>query len=395
MTANQGTELNLRPSRIAWPLLAAIAGLMLFGLAFVHSSTLGDTSTTVKQVVWFVVGFGAAVGLCFVDYHILARWAWVGYWLGILALVAVFVVGVERNFARRWIELGPVQFQPSEFAKLSVMFALAQFLSRPIEELRLTNVVFKTLGMVLLPFLLILKEPDLGSALVLIPTMLVMMFVAGVPVSLLTRILAVGVVVSGILVADVLFAPEKWRVLRLREYQRQRLMVYFGKDFTPKNATPEQKAYYRDLQRQKTWNVQQALISVGSGGLTGKGWRQGTQNALGYLPRLGAHNDFIFSVIAEESGFVGCILVVGLYTVVLFSGLKIAGQARDRLGRLLAVGVVAMWFTHVFINVGMNIGLMPVAGIPLPLVSYGGSAVVCGMLAMGVLQNVHLYRRSY
>ncbi|MGE3309942.1 MAG: FtsW/RodA/SpoVE family cell cycle protein, partial [Limisphaerales bacterium] len=141
--------------------------------------------------------------------------------------------------------------------------------------------------------------------------------------------------------------------------------------------------------------VQLALISVGSGGLTGKGWRQGTQNALGYLPRLGAHNDFIFSVIAEESGFLGSVTVVGLYTVIFVVGLLIAGQARDRLGRLIAVGVVSLWFAHVFINVGMNIGLMPVTGIPLPLLSYGGSAAVCGLLALGFLQNVHIYRRSY
>ncbi len=384
-----------RPSGWVLPLLGAVVGLMIFGLAFVHSSTLGDSGTTTKQLIWFGVGLAGAVGLCLVDYHILARWAWVVYWAAILLLLLVFVVGVERNGARRWIDLGPFQFQPSEFAKLAVLFALAQFLSRPIEELRLTNVVFKSIGMVLLPFALILKEPDLGSALVLLPTMLAMMFVAGVPAGYLGRFIALGAIVAGALVADVLFAPENWRVLKLKDYQRHRLMVYFGKDFTPKNATEEQRAYYRDLQRQKTWNVQQALISVGSGGLTGKGWRQGTQNALGYLPRLGAHNDFIFSVIAEESGFVGSIFVVGLYTVVLFSGLKIAGQARDRLGRLLAVGVVALWFSHVFINVGMNIGLVPVTGIPLPLLSYGGSAAVCAVLAMGLLQNVHLYRRSY
>lgn len=388
-------ELNARPSRIAWPLLAAVVLLMAVSCAFVYSSTLGDGGTTAKQLVWFTVGLVGAVLLCLVDYHILARWAWVGYWASILLLVLVMVIGVDRNGARRWIELGPFQFQPSEFAKLAVTMALAQFLSRPLEELRLTNVVFKTLGIVLLPFVLILKEPDLGSSIVLVPTMLAMMFVAGVPVRMLARIVGFAVVVGGLLVADVLFAPEKFRLLKLKEYQRHRLMVYFGKDFAPKNATPEQRAYYRELQRQKGWNVQQALISVGSGGLTGKGWRQGTQNALGYLPRLGAHNDFIFSVIAEESGFVGSILVVGLYTVVLFSGLKIAGQARDRLGRLLATGVVSLWFTHVLINVGMNIGLMPVTGIPLPLLSYGGSAAVCALLAMGLLQNVHLYRRSY
>lgn len=394
-TAVIDRDLNPRPARFAWLLLGAVACLMLISLAFVHSSTLGDTNTTLKQGVWFAVGLGAAAVLCLVDYHILARWAWVGYWAAILLLVAVLFVGAYRHGARRWIDLGPFQFQPSEFAKLAVLLALGQFLSRPIEELRLTNVVFKTLGLVLLPFALILKEPDLGSALVLIPTMLAMMFVAGVPVRILGRIVGGFALVAGLLVADVLFAPEKFRLLKLKEYQRHRLLVYFGRDFAPANATPEQRAYYRELQRQKGWNVQQALISVGSGGLTGKGWRQGTQNALGYLPRLGAHNDFIFSVIAEESGFVGSILVVGLYTMVLFSGLKIAGQARDRLGRLLASGVVALWFSHVFINVGMNIGLMPVTGIPLPLLSYGGSAAVCALLAMGLLQNVHLYRRSY
>ncbi len=388
-------ELKPRTSRFAWALLGPVLALMLVSLAFVYSSTLGDGAVTWKQGIWFVVGIAAAVALCVVDYHILARWAWIGYWGAMVALVAVMVIGVDRNGARRWIDLGPFQLQPSEFAKLAVILALGQFLSRPIEELRLTNVVFKTLGLVLLPFLLILKEPDLGSSIVLVPTMLAMMFVAGVPVRILGRIVGVGAILAGILVADVLFAPEKWRILKLREYQRHRLMVYFGKGFEPKNATPEQRAYYRELARQKGWNVQQALISVGSGGLTGKGWRQGTQNALGYLPRLGAHNDFIFSVIAEEMGFVGSIFVAGLYTMVLFSGLKIAGEARDRLGRLLATGVVTLWFSHVFINVGMNIGLVPVTGIPLPLLSYGGSAAVCAVLAVGLLQNVHIYRRAY
>ncbi len=392
--ATTDRDLNPRRSRVAWTLLAAMVCLMAVSLAFVHSSTLGDTATTVKQGIWFLVGLSAAALLCLVDYHVLARWAWVVYWGVIVLLVLVLFFGAYRNGARRWIDLGPFQFQPSEFAKIGILIALGQFLSRPIEELRLTNVVFKTLGLVLLPFGLILLEPDLGSAIVLVPTMLAMMFVAGVPVRILAKIVGVAALVSGLLVVDVVFAPEKWRVVKLREYQRHRLMVYFGVDFAPKNATPEQRAYYREVQRQKAWNVQQALISVGSGKLWGKGWRQGTQNALGYLPRLGAHNDFIFSVIAEESGFVGSMIVVGLFTVVLFTGLRIAGDCRDRLGRLLVSGVVVLWFSHVFINVGMNIGLMPVTGIPLPLLSYGGSAAVSALLGLGLLQNVHLHRRS-
>src|SRR5581483_8917174 len=139
----------------------------------------------------------------------------------------------------------------------------------------------------------------------------------------------------------------------------------------------------------------QSLISVGSGGLTGKGWTEGTQNALGYLPRAVAHNDFIFSVIAEEKGFLGSLFVLALYSVILFTGIRVAAQARDRLGRLLAVGVVTMLFSHVFINIGMNIRLMPVTGVPLPLLSYGGSSVLGSLIAIGMLQNVHIYRKAY
>ncbi|MFO1478444.1 MAG: FtsW/RodA/SpoVE family cell cycle protein, partial [Verrucomicrobiota bacterium] len=134
---------------------------------------------------------------------------------------------------------------------------------------------------------------------------------------------------------------------------------------------------------------------VGSGGLLGKGWRQGTQNALGYLPRAVAHNDFIFSVIAEEEGFVGSVIVLTLYSITLFTGIRISGQARDRLGRLMAIGVVTLLFSHIFINIGMNIRIMPVTGVPLPLLSYGGSSVLCSLIALGLLQNVYIHRKTY
>jgi rod shape determining protein RodA len=172
--------------------------------------------------------------------------------------------------------------------------------------------------------------------------------------------------------------------------------VYFSKDYTsaPNTSKPE-TARLRKQQADDSHNVRQALISVGSGGLMGKGWRQGTQNALGYLPRAVAHNDFIFSVIAEEEGFVGSAIVLALYSVILFTGLRIAGQARDRLGKLLAVGVVTLLFSHVFINIGMNIRIMPVTGVPLPLLSYGGSSVLGSLIAMGMLQNVYINRKAY
>jgi rod shape determining protein RodA len=293
--------------------------------------------------------------------------------------------------------MGFFQFQPSEFAKIAFIFMLANFLSRPVEELRSRKVFFMALGMTALPVVLILKEPDLGSALVFFPVGLLMMFVAGVPVRYLAKFIGgVGLLIILILV-DVLFVPldSRWQMIKLESYQRDRLLTYFGKDFAPKNATPEERKKAQALQKKRSYNVDQALISVGSGGLTGKGWRQGTQYSLGFLPRSVAHNDFIFSVIAEEKGFVGSVIVLTLYTIILFSGIKIASQARDRLGKILAVGVVALLFSHIFINIGMNIRLMPVTGIPLPLLSYGGSSVICSLIAIGILQNVHMYRRSY
>jgi rod shape determining protein RodA len=208
--------------------------------------------------------------------------------------------------------------------------------------------------------------------------------------------LLVGVAaLAALFLVDILFAPPGWWQLKLENYQRQRLLVYFGADFAPRDASPAQRAAAQQLQHDKSYQVHQAQISVGSGGMFGKGWHKGSQTALGFLPPGAAHNDFIFSVIAEEKGFVGSIVVLTLYGLILFTGLRIAGQARDRLGKLLAVGVVTLLFSHVFINIGMNIHIVPVTGIPLPLLSYGGSSVIGSLIAMGMLQNVYIYRKTY
>ncbi|HYE32027.1 MAG TPA: rod shape-determining protein RodA [Methylomirabilota bacterium] len=385
--------------RIDWVLWGGILGLMLVGALFIFSASRAGDPTSglwMRQVISYGIGIMLVAVLCGVDYTKWSRYALVGYWGCILLLLAVLIpgVGVMRYGARRWIDFGPVQFQPSEFAKLGFIFMQAHYLSQPVEELRRRSAFLKSLALAALPFVLILKEPDLGSALVFFPVGLAMMFVAGVPRQTLAKFLGGSAVIIGLLLLNVLFAPPQWQV-KIEDYQRHRLLVFFGLDFAPRDATPEARQKARSLQREKSYNVEQALISVGSGGVMGKGWREGTQNALGYLPRAVAHNDFIFSVIAEEKGFVGSVIVITLYTIVLLSGLRIAGQARDRLGKLLAVGVVALLFSHIFINIGMNIRLMPVTGIPLPLLSYGGSSVVCSLIAIGILQNVHLYRRSY
>jgi len=387
--------------------IAALLGLMVIGVAFVYSATMATDAARalpwyyqgwIRQMIWYALGVGAAATVCLIDYHTIARWAFVAYWISILGLVVVLVPGIGSTQgwgARRWIDLGLFSIQPSEFAKLAFILAQAHFLSRPPDELRVPVNFWKPIGMMLLPFVLIFKEPDLGSALVFLPTGLAMMFVAATPRRYLFRLVGVVGLLATLFLVDVLFAPPGWWKIKLEDYQRQRLLVYFGVDFAPPNASAEEKARARQLQLEKSYQIRQALISVGSGGLTGKGWHQGNQTALGFLPPGAAHNDFIFSVIAEEKGFVGSVSVLTLYAVILFTGLRIAGQARDRLGKVLAVGVVVLLFSHVFINIGMNIRIMPVTGIPLPLLSYGGSSVFCSLIAMGLLQNVHIYRKGY
>lgn len=386
--------------------LAAIAGLMVIGAAFVYSATMVSESAAAaiwydqswfRQIVWYCLGAAAAATVCVIDYRSASRFAYIIYWGAILLLVAVLIpgVGAMRFGARRWIDLGFFQVQPSEFAKLATMFVLAHFLSRPADELRHLRNFFKALGLMAVPFLLIMKEPDLGSALLIIPAGMMMLFVAGTPPKYLMRLLAVVGTLGVLFLANVLFAPPS-RQFILDDYQRKRLLVYFGVQYKPQPGASQADEYrLRRQQADDSNNVRQALISVGSGGFWGKGYREGTQNALGYLPRPVAHNDFIFSVIAEEKGFMGSVVVVTLYGVVLLTGIRIAGQARDRLGKLLAVGIVTLIFSHVFINIGMNIRLMPVTGVPLPLLSYGGSSVLSSLIAIGILQNVYMYRKSY
>jgi rod shape determining protein RodA len=398
-------SINERGPKLDALQLIALALLMFIGAMFVYSATMANASTSlpwydqswVRQIIWYALGLVAATALCIVDYHTLARWSFVIYWAIIVCLVAVLIphIGQTHNSgARRWIDLPFYQFQPSEFAKIAFVLAGANFLSRPPEELKLAVNFWKAIGLMLLPFVLIKKEPDLGSALVLLPTGFVMMLVAGTPRKFILRLVAVAGIAGILFLADVLFAPPHWRI-PMQDYQRQRLLVYFGKDFATKNATPEERAAARRVQLDSSFQSKQALISVGSGGFFGAGWRNGKQTSLQFMPPGAAHNDFIFSVIAEEEGFVGSIVVLTLYAVVLFTGLRIAGQARDRLGKLVAVGVVTLLFSHVFINIGMNIRIVPVTGIPLPLLSYGGSSVLCSLIALGLMQNVHIHRRGY
>jgi rod shape determining protein RodA len=363
-----------------WLLFSAMAALAVASVLFIYSASYHGPGQPIKnlyemQTIWFAVGLLVYLAVSLVDYRLICQWATIWYVIAIGLLVLVLATGRTIDGARRWL----FGIQPAETAKLATLLAVSYYLfHHTLQTRRELKTVWVTVAMLGVPFVLIMLEPDLGSALVLIPMCFALMFVAGVRVKHLVLAAILGIVLAGV------GLPIMWKLKEnrtgRRSYQKDRLTVFFHPDYHLTGAG---------------WNADQSKIAVGSGGMTGKGYLQGTQNLLGYLPRHVTPDDFLFSVIAEEEGFVGSLVIILLYAVLLFSGLRIAANARDRLGTLLATGVVVMLFFHIFINVGMTIGLMPVTGLPLPLLSYGGSFVLASMTALGLLQNVWIHRRIY
>jgi rod shape determining protein RodA len=377
--------------RMNWLMLAAMLALITVGILFINSATYvrEDVTATLyqKQLLWAIAGLGGYVAATLFDYRRLRDVAWWGYVLAVILLVAVLFFGTRIYGARRWLMFFGVGIQPSELAKVAMIILSATLLSPPAEKYgRLPSIgwIFLLVG---IPMLLVMKEPDLGSALVFLPVVMGMLFAAGASARPM-----MGLVMSGLavvfIVLGVVALPEKigiseekqdrfFKAIHLTEYQRDRIEVFLDPDKDPMGTG---------------WNKRQSEIAVGSGGLTGKGFRGGTQNILGFLPRTVAPTDFIFSVIAEETGFAGSMTVVGLYGILALCGLYSAMLARDKMGRLLCVGVITMVFTHAFVNMAMTIGVLPVVGIPLPLVSYGGTFMVITLIALGFVQSVYVRR---
>ena len=379
-----------------------ISLLSLFGVFFIYSAQYSrDGSQWRNQLVYLALGAVIYIGTSLLDYRIWLRYAHWVYLVTIIMLLAVLIPGIGTTHgmgARRWIDIG-IAFQPSELAKVAVLFATASILtgSKLGTVKDSLQVLFKLALAVGLPMLLIVAEPDLGSALVIAPMVFAMLFVSNLSLRFFAGALGVFVLLIGVVAIDVWRysnfmddnhldysrdkgAYESHGLLPLKDYQRNRVLAFA----LPDKVDPMGIG----------WNSRQSLISVGSGGFTGKGWTQGTQAKLGYLPPAVAHNDFIFSVIAEEKGFLGSITVVGLFGVVLWNGLRIAGLARDRFGALLALGVTVLLSVHVFVNIAMTIGLVPVKGIPLPFISYGGTFVLSCCLLQGLVQSVYRFRRD-
>jgi rod shape determining protein RodA len=323
------------------------------------------------------------------------------YSVCVVLLIVVLLMGVQRYGARSWLGIKGLGIQPSEFAKIGLVFALAYYLSNPDRDARHFKTILVCLAMFGGTALLILLQPDLGSAAVLVPMTAAILFVAGVPLRYFAAAL-VALALAGAVFYSQMTAYEKaaheLRAASPDKTAYARQLDQMGRRYLLKPYQWERLLVFRNPERDPYgwgWNLRQSLIAVGAGGFWGKGWLQGTQNVLGFLPRQVAPNDFIFSVIAEEGGFVSCILVLVGFTVLLLSGLWTGLTAHDRLGRLLATGITVMLFCHIFVNMGMTVALVPITGLPLPLLSYGGSFVMSTMIALGILQSIQARRRAH
>jgi rod shape determining protein RodA len=394
-------------TRSKWDLLTPVAllGLSLLGVAFIYSAQLHtqgpDFTETFwfKQLVFLALGVVVYTVVSLIDYRF---WLSVVHWLYaacLLALILVLIPGIGREVygARRWLFV----FQPSETAKIGVLLITASILVR--SKIGTVSQSLGVLGKLALavgtPILLILAQPDLKPVIVLPPMVFSMLYVSKLSARFFAGALGVFLLIVSAVVIDTsryvdFMETNKYSYDRdkgkyeehswlpyVHDYQRNRILPFVR----PDKIDPMGVA----------WNQRQSLISVGSGGLTGKGWTEGTQAQLGYLPRAVAHNDFIAAVIAEEIGFLGSLTVLGLFGLVLFNGIRIAGLARDRLGTLLAIGVTVLFLVHVFVNIAMTIGLVPITGIPLPFISYGGSFVLSCCLLQGLVQSVYRFRKDF
>jgi rod shape determining protein RodA len=343
--------------------------LMVMGVFFVYSAGYQHNDLPIhglykRQIVWVLVGLCLYLTTAFIDYERIgdfAPWIYIG---SILLVVAVLIFGTEISGAKRWLNLG-IKIQPSEFAKIGLLVFLASYLSGPGRSLEDFPYVLASLIICAVPFLLIAKQPDLGTALVLIAITFGVLFVARIPYRYLFLLVALGL----------LMLPLLWQFLHA--YQQDRILIFLDPGRDPLGGG---------------WSRLQSMMAVGSGGVTGKGYLQGTQGILGFLPLTVAPTDFIYSVIAEETGFLGTVVVFSLYIFLFAAIVRAAIHARDRLGRLIAVGVLVMLFTHVTVNIAMTIGLLPITGLPLPLLSYGGSFTFSTMIALGLVQSVYIRR---
>jgi rod shape determining protein RodA len=367
LSPNYGAEMTFRQRlwQVNWSLIFLIAVMGGVGIAMLYSAGGGNMQPWAsRQGIRLMVGLLGVFAIALVDIRIWLRDAYVIYALVLLALGAVEIIGSVGMGAQRWLRFGAFQFQPSEFMKIALVLAIARYFHRMnIEDIGRPTYLLVPLLLIGAPVALVLKQPDLGTAVMLLLGGGAMFFLAGV------RLWKFGVV----LVAGIASIPIGWNFLH--EYQRQRILTFLNPETDPLGSG---------------YHILQSQIAFGSGGVFGKGYLQGTQSHLNFLPER--HTDFIFTMLAEEFGLVGGLLLLLLYAILMVYGLAVAVRSRNHFGRLLAMGVTVTILLYVFVNTAMVMGLIPVVGVPLPMLSYGGTALLTVLTGCGFLMNAYIHR---
>ena len=383
-------------------LLCAVSILFIYSAQYTHGG--GDWK---KQLFWVTLGLGTYSIVSLINYKIFLGYAHFIYAAGICGLLLatkLSPISVEMMGARRWVDVGITIVQPTEGAKIGTLIMAASILARSeIGNVRNSLLVLTKVALVfLIPMLLIFLQPDLGSSLVFPPMIFALLYISRLSEKFFVSAFALFTVAVSILGLDIYaysqhlkevrtaeisntttLSEEYQSLLPIHNYQRDRILTFVAPDVVDPEGTGA------------SWNAKQAKISAATGGLVGKGLFKGTQAQLGYLPQAVAHNDFIFSVIAEETGFLGSAFVVGLFCLMVANSIRIAGLARDRFGMQLAIGVSMIFLVHFFINIGMTIGITPITGLPLPFLSYGGSFVLSCFILQGLVQSVYRHRKDH
>jgi rod shape determining protein RodA len=386
---------GIAPKRIDWVMVSTLLLLLTISTLFIYSAqfqSIGSVgSTWQRQLIFSFIGLLLYFTATWFDYRKLIRLApWI-YPATLLLLLLVFLFP-PVNGAHRWIALPGFTLQPSELAKPAALLMLAAYLAAPDRDRTTHQTFLVSIAILLTPLLLIALEPDLSSALVIIPAALAILLYTGIKRKWLLSAIGTLLLATTLLCGWIKYeapttttstaAPATQLQLPpvplLEPYQKERIRVFLSDEVDSADAG---------------WNKLQAQVAVGSGGFRGKGYLQGSQNILGFLPRTVAPTDFIFCVIAEEMGFIGSLSILLLYTLLLGRCLRTAWRAPDEFGRMVALGISTLLFCHIFINIAMTIGLLPITGLPLPLMSYGGSFMISTMVALGIIQSIYQRRR--
>jgi rod shape determining protein RodA len=355
-----------------WVTLSIVILIALIGIITIYSATRPlaaeeHSGFYIKQTSWLILGIISLFLIVSFDYFWLSRFSLQLYIIGIFFLISVFIFGKTGMGAQRWVSIGPFSFQPSEFFKLLYIIMLSQYLSTtksPIDIISLLKVFF---FVTFLPFILLIKQPDLGTALIILAIFFFLILTKGLHKKVATLLVIISLISLPFL-GNILWGG-------LKDYQKSRLVAFLEPEVDPTGIG---------------YHLNQSKITVGSGKFLGKGYMKGTQGPFRFLPEK--HTDFIFAVFSEEWGFLGSLLLLFLYLILILRGLDTARKAKDDFGRLLSLGITFMFLIYFFVNVGMTMGIMPVVGIPLPFMSYGGTALLSNLLSIGVLINIRTRR---